>query len=127
LSIVNFAEKKLNYSLHQGKRTKHIKLVFSKTGQTKLPFKSIARFIHSREENRTASSSGNDSLQQTLQFDQLKDKEVVVSTNVTPKWSRKECAKRQLLKAADEPCQSHITDYFQIFNDIEKLLQTNMI
>ena len=108
--------------------TKHIKSCFLlnySTGQTKLPFKSIARPIHSREESSTA-SSGSNSLQQTLQFNQATDKEVAVSTDVTPKWSREERAKRQLLKAANDPSQSRITDYLQILNDIEKLLQTNI-
>lgn len=108
--------------------TKHIKSCFLlnySTGQTKLPFKSTARSIHFREESSTA-SSGNTSLQQTLQFNQVTDKEVAVSTSVTPKWSREERAKRQLLKAVDDPCQSRITDYLQILNNIEKLLRTNV-
>jgi len=56
----------------------------------------------------------------------VKDKKVVNSScNETLKWSRDERAKQQLLKAANDPCQTHITDYFQVLNDIESLLQTN--
>ena len=36
-----------------------------------------------------------------------------------------ECAQSQLLKAASDPCQTQITDYFQVLNDIEELLKTN--
>jgi len=95
------------------KRIKSCFLLNYSTGQTKLPFNPTARSIHSREESSTA-STGNTSLQQTLQLNQVMDKEIAVSTNVTPKWSREERAKRQLLKAADDPCQSRITDYYQI-------------
>ena len=106
--------------------TKHIKSCFLlnfNPGQTKLAFKPI---LDSAGECSASSISGNStSSPQTCVFSKVKDKGVAVSTKNTSKWSREERAKRQLLKAADDPCQSHITDYYKILNDVEKLLQAN--
>ena len=54
------------------------------------------------------------------------EKIVACSNDKTSKRpSRSECAQRQLLKAASDPCQTHITDYFQLINNIEELLKAN--
>ena len=54
-------------------------------------------------------------------------KVVLCSNDKISKWpSRSGCPQRQLLKAASNPCQSRITDYFQILNDIEQLLKANL-
>jgi len=108
--------------------TKHVKPCFLLNfdpGQTKLVFN---RSVSGNASECTTSSSYRDSAsspKQTIVFSNVKDREVAVPTTDTAKWSREERAKRQLLKAADEPCQSCITDYFTILNDIEKLLQAN--
>lgn len=41
-------------------------------------------------------------------------------------WSRSARAKKQLLKAGKDPSQTRITDYFQILDTIEKLLDKNL-
>ena len=46
---------------------------------------------------------------------------VVACSNekISKRPSRSECAQRQFLKAANDPCQTQITDYFRVLNDIE--------
>ena len=91
-------------------------------GQKKLAFQPI----HSVGAHSTVSTSQGSNLPQKVLLSEAKDEQVTVSSsNETPKWSRDERAKQQLLKAANNPGQTRITDYFQILNDIEKLLQTN--
>ena len=73
-------------------------------------------------------SSNECSSSQSRPLDSVLVKKVVLCLNdkISKRPSRSECTQRQLLKAASNPCQSRITDYFQILNDIEQLLKANL-
>ena len=103
--------------------TKHVALCYFKSlkdsGQTKLVFKPIK--VDSSGECSSSQNREACSLTSTLV-----GKVVACSDKkISKRPSRSECAQRQLLKAASDPCQTHITDYFQVLNDVEKLLQAN--
>jgi len=101
--------------------TKHVTSCYLKklkadSGQTKLTLKPI----HLDPSDKNNSS-------QSPSLDSVLVKKVVLCSNekISKRPSQSEIAQKQLLKAASDPCQSHITDYFHILNDIEKLLQAN--